>query len=155
MTIPSIGPMISTALVAAIGKGEAFDRASNFAAWVGLASHQFSTGGRTVLGGITKQGSRYLRCADQPPPSDGYRRSGRGCDRRCRLHLHRQGGKRGPCATSVRSNPRLEEERGLPSGGIGLTAAVERATALYNAREIATARSAPVRYRVGRRRYRR
>jgi transposase len=61
MTIPGIGPMISTAMVAAIGKGEAFDRGRDFAAWVGLVPRQYSTGGRTVLGRITKRGSRYLR----------------------------------------------------------------------------------------------
>jgi transposase len=61
MTIPGIGPMISTAMVAAIGKGEAFDRGRDFAAWVGLVPTQYSTGGRTILGRITKRGSRYLR----------------------------------------------------------------------------------------------
>jgi len=61
MTIPGIGPMISTAVVAAIGQGEAFERGRDFAAWVGLVPRQHSTGGRTVLGRITKRGSRYLR----------------------------------------------------------------------------------------------
>lgn len=61
MTVPGIGPMISTALVAAIGTGEAFGRGRDFAAWVGLVPRQYSTGGRTVLGRITKRGSRYLR----------------------------------------------------------------------------------------------
>ncbi len=61
MTIPGIGPMISTAMVAAIGTGDAFDRGRDFAAWVGLVPRQYSTGGRTVLGRITKRGSRYLR----------------------------------------------------------------------------------------------
>lgn len=61
MTIPGIGPMISTALVAAIGKGEAFAHGRDFAAWVGLVRRQFSTGGRTILGRISKRGSRYLR----------------------------------------------------------------------------------------------
>jgi len=61
MTIPGIGPMISTALVAAIGTGEAFGRGRDFAAWVGLVPRQYSTGGRTVLGRISKRGSRYLR----------------------------------------------------------------------------------------------
>ena len=51
MTIPGIGPMISTAMVAAVGKGEAFDRGRDFAAWVGLVPRQFSTGGRTILDG--------------------------------------------------------------------------------------------------------
>ena len=61
MTIPGIGPMISTAMVAAVGEGEAFDRGRDFAAWVGLVPRQYSTGGRTILGRITKRGSRYLR----------------------------------------------------------------------------------------------
>jgi transposase len=61
MTIPGIGPMISTAMVAAVGRGEAFDCGRDFAAWVGLVPRQFSTGGRTVLGRISKRGSRYLR----------------------------------------------------------------------------------------------
>lgn len=61
MSIPGVGPMNSTAMVAAIGKGEAFDRGRDFATWVGLVPQQFSTGGRTILGRITKRGSRYLR----------------------------------------------------------------------------------------------
>ncbi len=61
MTIPGIGLLISTAMVAAIGKGEAFNRGRDFAAWLGLVPRQHSTGGRTVVGRITKRGSRYLR----------------------------------------------------------------------------------------------
>ncbi|WOI33356.1 IS110 family transposase [Tritonibacter scottomollicae] len=61
MSVPGIGPMISTAMVAVIGEGEAFDRGRDFAAWVGLVPRQYSTGGRTVLGRISKRGSRYLR----------------------------------------------------------------------------------------------
>jgi transposase len=61
MSIPGIGPMISTAMVAAIGTGDRFDRGRDFAAWVGLVPRQYSTGGRTVLGRISKRGSRYLR----------------------------------------------------------------------------------------------
>ncbi|MEP3026522.1 MAG: IS110 family transposase, partial [Pseudoruegeria sp.] len=61
MTVPGIGAMISTAMVAAVGEGEAFDRGRDFAAWVGLVPRQFSTGGRTILGRISKRGSRYLR----------------------------------------------------------------------------------------------
>lgn len=57
----TLGPMISTAMVAAVGEGEAFDRGRDFAAWVGLVPRQYSTGGRTILGRITKRGSRYLR----------------------------------------------------------------------------------------------
>ena len=61
MTIPGIGPIISSALVAAIGNRTAFTRGRDFAAWLGLVPKQMSTGDRTILGGITKRGNRYLR----------------------------------------------------------------------------------------------
>jgi transposase len=57
MTIPGIGPLISTAMVAAVGRGEVFDRGRDFAAWIGLIPRQYSTGGRTGLGHISKRGS--------------------------------------------------------------------------------------------------
>jgi transposase len=61
MSVPGIGPIISSAVVAAIGKGDAFARGRDFGAWLGLVPQQHSTGGRTVLGRITKRGSTYLR----------------------------------------------------------------------------------------------
>ena len=61
MTVPGIGPVISTGLVAAIGGGEAFERGRDFGAWLGPAPRQYSTGGRSVLGRISKRGSKYLR----------------------------------------------------------------------------------------------
>jgi transposase len=61
MSVPGIGPLISTALVAAIGVGEAFDRGRDLGAWLGLVPRQYSTGGRSILGRISKRGSRYLR----------------------------------------------------------------------------------------------
>lgn len=61
MSVPGIGPLISTGLVAAIGTGEAFGRGRDFGAWLGLVPRQYSTGGRSVLGRISKRGSKYLR----------------------------------------------------------------------------------------------
>jgi transposase len=61
MSVPGVGPLISTAVVAAIGTGEAFDRGRDFGAWLGLVPRQYSTGGRSILGSISKRGSRYLR----------------------------------------------------------------------------------------------
>lgn len=61
MTVPGIGPIISTATVAAIGRGDVFSKGRDFAAWLGLVPRQMSTGGRTVLGPISKRGNRYLR----------------------------------------------------------------------------------------------
>ena len=61
MSVPGVGPLISTATVAAIGSGEAFERGRDFAAWLGLVLRQYSTGGRSILGRISKRGSKYLR----------------------------------------------------------------------------------------------
>ena len=61
MTVPGVGPMISTAMVAAVGTGEAFDRGRDFGAWLGLVPRQYSTGGKPILGRISKRGNRYLR----------------------------------------------------------------------------------------------
>jgi transposase len=61
MSVPGIGPIISSAMVAAIGTGEAFAKGRDFAAWLGLVPKQISTGDRTILGKISKRGNRYLR----------------------------------------------------------------------------------------------
>jgi transposase len=61
VSVPGIGPIISSAMVAAIGTGEAFSRGRDFAAWLGLVPKQMSTGDRTILGKISKRGNRYLR----------------------------------------------------------------------------------------------
>jgi transposase len=61
VSVPGIGPIISSAMVAAIGTGEAFSKGRDFAAWLGLVPKQFSTGDRTILGKISKRGNRYLR----------------------------------------------------------------------------------------------
>jgi transposase len=61
MTVPGIGPIISSAMVAAIGTGDVFSKGRDFAAWLGLVPKQISTGDRTILGKISKRGNRYLR----------------------------------------------------------------------------------------------
>ena len=61
MSVPGIGPIISSAMVAAIGTGDAFSKGRDFGAWLGLVPRQMSTGGRTILGRISKRGNRYLR----------------------------------------------------------------------------------------------
>ena len=61
MSVPGIGPIISSAMVAAIGSGDGFNKGRDFSAWLGLVPRQFSTGGRTILGKISKRGNRYLR----------------------------------------------------------------------------------------------
>jgi transposase len=61
MSVPGIGPIISSAMVAAIGTGDVFAKGRDFAAWLGLVPRQMSTGDRTILGKISKRGNRYLR----------------------------------------------------------------------------------------------
>jgi transposase len=61
MSVPGIGPIISSAMVAAIGTGDAFAKGRDFAAWLGLVPKQMSTGDRTILGKISKRGNRYRR----------------------------------------------------------------------------------------------
>src|SRR5262249_49363848 len=61
MSVPGIGPIISSAMVAAIGGGDAFSKGRDFAAWLGLVPKPNSTRDRTILGKISKRGNRYLR----------------------------------------------------------------------------------------------
>ncbi len=59
--IPGFGPLSATAISASMGDGPAFRSGRQFAARLGLAPKQHSTGGRTRLGRISKRGDRYLR----------------------------------------------------------------------------------------------
>jgi len=59
--VPGVGVIVATAMVAAIGDGRAFRRGRDLAAWLGIVPKQYSTGGRTRLLGISKQGNSYLR----------------------------------------------------------------------------------------------
>ena len=61
MTVPGIGPIISSATVAAIGTGDVFAKGRDFSAWLGLVPKQISTGDRTILGKISKRGNKYVR----------------------------------------------------------------------------------------------
>jgi transposase len=49
--IPGIGPIVATAIVAAIGNGAAFRKGRDFAAWLGLVPRQYSTGGKGQVAG--------------------------------------------------------------------------------------------------------
>lgn len=59
--IPGVGPLVATALVAEVGDWKEFSSGRSLAAWIGLVPKQHSTGGKERLGGISKQGNRYLR----------------------------------------------------------------------------------------------
>src|ERR1700680_3053866 len=58
---PGVGPVLATALVAAVADPKSFRSGRNFSAWIGLVPKQHSSGGKNRLGNISKQGDRYLR----------------------------------------------------------------------------------------------
>jgi len=59
--IPGLGIITATAIAATVTDAGQFSSGRQFAAWLGLTPQQHSTGGKTRLGGISKQGDRYLR----------------------------------------------------------------------------------------------
>jgi transposase len=61
MTIPGIGPITATAILALAPPSGTFAKGRDFAAWVGLTPRQHSTGGKQKLGSISKMGERTLR----------------------------------------------------------------------------------------------
>ena len=61
LDVPGVGPLVASAMVAAIGNGSAFCKGREFAAWLGLTPRQHSTGGKAKLLGISKRGNEYIR----------------------------------------------------------------------------------------------
>jgi transposase len=61
MRLMGVGEVTATAIVASVGNASEFDSGRQFAAWLGLVPGQYSSGGKTRLGGITKAGDAYLR----------------------------------------------------------------------------------------------
>jgi transposase len=63
MTVPVIGPITATTIVAEVGDFTRFKRAKQLASYAGLVPSQRSSAGKTRHGRITKVGSKYLRTA--------------------------------------------------------------------------------------------
>jgi transposase len=61
MTIPGVGPVLASALVATVADPSIFRSGRDLAAWIGLVPRQNSSGGKERLGSICKAGHRYLR----------------------------------------------------------------------------------------------
>ena len=61
VAVCGVGPITASAVVASVGDAKLFRNGRQFAAWLGLVPRQFSTGGKPILGRITKQGDVYLR----------------------------------------------------------------------------------------------
>ena len=60
-TLPGVGLVIATALIAAVDDGRHFSSGRALAAWIKLVPRQYTTGGKPRLGGIGKRGNQYLR----------------------------------------------------------------------------------------------
>ena len=82
MTIPGLGELTATALVAAVSEAAQFKNGRQFAAWLGLVPRQHSTGGKARLLGISKHGDSYLRKLLVHGARSCLRWVGRKCDRR-------------------------------------------------------------------------
>jgi transposase len=59
--LPGVGPVVATALVAAVDDGRHFRSGRELAAWIGLVPRQYTTGGKPRLGGIGRRANHYLR----------------------------------------------------------------------------------------------
>jgi transposase len=59
--VPGIGKLIASVIAASVPDPSVFKSGRDFAAWLGLTPRQNSSGGKQTLGGITKQGNRYIR----------------------------------------------------------------------------------------------
>ena len=59
--VEGVGPLVATAIVGAVGDAKEFKNGRQLSAWLGLVPKQHSTGGKTVLLGISKRGDTYIR----------------------------------------------------------------------------------------------
>ena len=59
--IAGIGPLTASALVATVGDAKSFKNARQVPAWLGMVPRHEGTGGKVILGGISKRGDVYLR----------------------------------------------------------------------------------------------
>src|SRR5581483_7309781 len=59
--LPGVGPVVATAIVAAVNEGGQFRSGREMAAWIGLVPRQYTTGGKPRLGGIGRRANHYLR----------------------------------------------------------------------------------------------
>ena len=101
LTIPGLGELTATALVAAVSDATQCKNGRQFAAWLGLVPRQQSTGGKPRLLGISKHGDSYLRKLLVHGARSCLRWVGRKCDRRSqwvRLLMERRGWNRAAVA---------------------------------------------------------
>jgi transposase len=100
MTVPGVGPLIATALIASIGDARQFKSGRQLSAWLGLVPREHSSGERTILLGITKRGDRYLRTLLIHGARAVLRHARHKCDRRS-VWIGALSNRRGPNIAAV------------------------------------------------------
>jgi transposase len=100
MKIRGIGATTALAIVATVGNAREFKNGRQFAAWIGLVSGQYSTGGKSRLGHISKRGDAYLRNLLVQGARSVLQTAGAHQDRMSRWALELQA-RRGYCRTLV------------------------------------------------------
>lgn len=99
-TVPGFGPVVASVFGAFVGDGTEFRRGRDVSAALGLVPKQHSSGGKTVLLGISKRGDRYLRCLLVHGARSVLRRAGQRTDRLSRWAVAMQA-KRGTHKATV------------------------------------------------------
>jgi transposase len=107
--VEGIGPVIATALVAAVGNAQEFANGRHLAAWLGLVPRQCSSGGKERLLGISKRGDRYLRTLLIHGARATVHRARRKTDARSRwiVNLERRRGKNIATVAIANKNARI------------------------------------------------
>jgi len=104
-----VGPLSASALIASVGNAHEFDNGRQFAAWLGLVPRQYSTGGKTRLGHITRRGDPYLRTLLIMGARAVLQAAPRREDRlsRCALSLRERRGDHRTCVAIAAKNARI------------------------------------------------
>ena len=107
--IHGVGPLTASAILASVGNAHEFDNGRQFAAWLGLVPRQYSTGGKTRLGHITRRGDPYLRTLLILGARAVLQTAGRHQDRRSRwaLGVRERRGYHRACVAIAAKNARI------------------------------------------------
>lgn len=107
--IHGVGPLTASAILASVGNAHEFDNGRQFAAWLGLVPRQYSTGGKTRLGHITRRGDPYLRTLLILGARAVLQTAGRHQDRRSRwaLAVRERRGYHRACVAIAAKNARI------------------------------------------------
>jgi transposase len=109
LALRGVGPITASAAVATVGSAHEFKNGRQFAAWIGLVPRQYSTGGKTRLGHITRRGDPYLRTLLIMGARSTLQMAARHTDRRSRwaLSIRQRRGYHRACVAIANKNARI------------------------------------------------